>query len=138
MKITWLKSKIIFLIIRNYFPLVLFHTHLEWDMGPPVPRNGKNCCRNLMLFSNGLFFATPFPKIGQNVFGIFVKPFKICFIISNPFMFFIKTQERFSRQASNGCRIFRVRGSAKCLGGRNDILLLGKTLKFMELFQKYA
>ena len=39
--------------------------------------------------------------------------------------------------------IFRLRGSTKCLGvqffeGRNEILPLGKALKFGEIFQKYA
>ena len=44
---------------------------------------------------------------------------------------------------SNFCRIFRLRGVRQMFGGpifegRNEILLLGKALKFMVIFQKYA
>ena len=47
------------------------------------------------------------------------------------------------QEPSNLCRIFRLRGSTKCLGspsleGRNEILLLGKALKFRLILQKYA
>ena len=40
------------------------------------------------------------------------------------------------------CRIFRLRGSTKCLGGPIfeglvEILLLGKAFKFGVIFQKY-
>ena len=42
---------------------------------------------------------------------------------------------------SNSCRIFRLRGTANggpIFLGRNEILLLGKALKFVVIFQKYA
>ena len=32
----------------------------------PPPRNGKNCCRKMMLFPKVLFLATTFPKIVKN------------------------------------------------------------------------
>ena len=44
---------------------------------------------------------------------------------------------------SNWCRIFRLRGYTKCLGGPifrgwNEVLLLDKALTFGVIFQKYA
>ena len=45
---------------------------------------------------------------------------------------------------SNLCRIFRLRGVHKMFGGgpifrgRKEILLLGKAVKFVVIFQKYA
>ena len=47
------------------------------------------------------------------------------------------------RTESNACRIFRLKGFPKCLGGPifrewNDILQLGNALKFGAIFQKYA
>ena len=32
----------------------------------PPARNGKNCCRKMMLFPRALFIATTFPKIVKN------------------------------------------------------------------------
>ena len=32
----------------------------------PPPRNGKNCCRKMMLFPKALFVAITFPKIVKN------------------------------------------------------------------------
>ena len=37
------------------------------------PRNGKNCCRKMMLFPKALFLATTFPKIDKN--SIFLMNF---------------------------------------------------------------
>ena len=56
----------------------------------------------------------------------------------------VKIYERCTRSnSSTACRIFRLRGSAKCLGGpifdgRNEILLLDKGLKAGVIFQKYS
>ena len=40
-----------------------------WNTGTvPPPEIGKNCCRNLVLFSKALYLATPFPEIIEKLF----------------------------------------------------------------------
>ena len=62
----------------------------------PPPRNGKNCCRKMMLFPKTLFLATTFPKIVKIQFSywIFIKNFQKFLKIFQLFVFFVQTREK--------------------------------------------
>ena len=57
---------------------------------PPPHRNGKNCCRKMMLFPKALFLATTFQKSLKIQFSdwIFIKNFQKFLKISQQFVFF--------------------------------------------------
>ena len=62
----------------------------------PPPPIGKNCCRNLVLFSKALLLATTFPEIiGKSFFSIDFssKIFKIFLPFSQPLVFSVQTWE---------------------------------------------
>ena len=61
--------------------------------GFKTPRNGKNCCRKIMLFPKFLFLATYFPRKQRKIqifHCIFLK-------ISKTIVFFVQTRENLPR-----------------------------------------
>ena len=79
------------------------------EISPP-PRDGKHCCRKMMLFSKALFLVTNFPKIILKFnfsFGFLSKTFqvflifpKICVSRPNPrkiSAFFLQSFEKYDK-----------------------------------------
>ena len=59
------------LLFNRY--LIKVFTHRQWrsqgergGAGESSPRNGKNCCRKMMLFPNVLFLVRTFPELVKN------------------------------------------------------------------------
>ena len=66
------------------------------------PPKWKNFCRHMMLFQNGPFFATTFPKIVKNSIFLlnFSRNFQNFLKISQQFVFFVQTREKLTQFVS--------------------------------------